>query len=66
MPVISVELGQGQMNEAQKKKMIERFTADAVDITGIDAIKFTILINELPAENIGVGGKSIKDIKAGL
>jgi len=66
MPVISVELGVEQMSEAQKKQMIGRFTADAVEITGISADKFTILINELPSENIGVGGKTLKDIKAGL
>lgn len=66
MPVISVELGVEQMSEAQKKQMISRFTADAVEITGISADKFTILINELPSENIGVGGKTLKDIKSGL
>ena len=66
MPVISVELGVEQMSEAQKKQMISRFTADAVEITGISADKFTILINELPSENIGVGGRTLKDIKAGL
>jgi len=66
MPVISVELGVEQMSEAQKKQLIGRFTADAVEITGISADKFTILINELPSENIGVGGRTLKDIKAGL
>jgi 4-oxalocrotonate tautomerase len=66
MPVISVELGDGQISESQKKQVIERFTANAVEITGISAEKFTILINELPPENIGVGGKTLKDIKANL
>jgi 4-oxalocrotonate tautomerase len=66
MPVISVELGNGQISESQKKQVIERFTANAVEITGISAEKFTILINELPTENIGVGGKTLKDIKANL
>jgi len=65
MPVINIELGVEQMNEAQKKEMILRFTSDAVEITGIPADKFTILINELPPENIGVGGKTLKDIKTG-
>jgi len=66
MPVISVELGNGQISESQKKQVIERFTAHAVEITGISADKFTILIHELPPENIGVGGKTLKDIKVNL
>ncbi|TAL38682.1 MAG: 4-oxalocrotonate tautomerase [Spirochaetes bacterium] len=65
MPVINFDLGLGQINEEQKKRVISRFTADAVEITGIAAEKFTVFINESPLENIGVGGKTIKDIKAG-
>lgn len=64
MPIINVELGTGQVNEQQKKQMIERFTADAVDITGIGIEKFTVLINELPLENIGVAGRTVKEIVA--
>lgn len=65
MPVINVDLGLGQINEGQKKQLIDRITADAVDITGIPVEKFTMFIHELPLENIGVGGKTVKDIKAG-
>lgn len=64
MPIINVELGLGQVNEKQKKQMIERFTADAVDITGMGIEKFTVLINELPLENIGVAGKPVKEFLA--
>ncbi|MBN2436557.1 MAG: 4-oxalocrotonate tautomerase family protein [Spirochaetes bacterium] len=62
MPIISVELGKGQANENQKREMIEKFTDDASRITGLGKEKFTILINELPKENIGVGGKMLKDL----
>jgi 4-oxalocrotonate tautomerase len=65
MPVISLELGVGQANEAQKKELISRLTSDAVEITGIPVANFTIFIKELPWENIGVGGKPLKDIRAG-
>jgi 4-oxalocrotonate tautomerase len=65
MPVINIDLGLAQTSEIQKKDLIRRITADAVEITGIAAEKFTMFINEFPLENIGVGGKTIKDIKAG-
>jgi len=66
MPVINIDIGLGQTSEDQKRQLISRITADAVDITGISAEKFTLFINEYPSENIGVGGKTLKDIKAGL
>lgn len=66
MPVINLDLGLGQTSESQRKLLISRLTADAVEITGISAEKFTVFINEIPLENIGVGGKTVKEIKAGL
>jgi 4-oxalocrotonate tautomerase len=66
MPVINIDLGLGQTSESQKKQLISRITADAVEITGINVEKFTMFINEIPLENIGVGGKTVKEIKAGL
>ncbi|MGL4370835.1 MAG: 4-oxalocrotonate tautomerase DmpI [Spirochaetota bacterium] len=66
MPVINIDLGTGQTSEEQKKQLISRITDDAAEITGISAEKFTMFIKEFPLENIGVGGKTIKEIKAGL
>ncbi len=66
MPVITIELAQGQVDETQKQKLIERLTAEAVGITGIAVDKFTTFIAEFPAENIGIAGKTLKAIKAGL
>jgi len=63
MPVINITMG--PISEEKKKSLIERLTAEAVDITKMDPIQFTVLINELPVENIGVGGKTVKDIRAG-
>lgn len=65
MPVINIDLGLGQASEGQKKQLVGRITADAAEITGIPAEKFTMFINEHPFENIGVGGRTVKDIKAG-
>lgn len=66
MPVINIDLGLGQVTEEQKKQLISRITADAVEITGLSPEKFTMFIKEFPFENIGVGGKTIKEIRAGL
>ena len=65
MPVITIELGAGQTSEAQKTELIRRLTADAVEISGIGIEKFTMFIHELPLENIGVGGKTVKALRAG-
>lgn len=64
MPVISIDLGLGQTSEAQKKQLINRLTAAAAEIIGMPADKFVTFINELPLENIGVGGSTVKELKA--
>ncbi len=61
MPYISVE--SGALGSEQKKKLIERLTATASEITHIPAQFFTVTIKELPNENFGIGGKSIDEIK---
>ncbi|OGR15466.1 MAG: hypothetical protein A2277_20700 [Desulfobacterales bacterium RIFOXYA12_FULL_46_15] len=63
MPVINVAMG--PVSEDQKKALIERLTSEAAIITKMGAENFIVLINEIPFENIGVGGKTIKDIKSG-
>ena len=64
MPVISMTLGEGQVTSQQKKELIESFTASATKITGIPVRAFTILIHELGADNIGVGGKTLTELQA--
>ena len=61
MPYISIE--SGYLTAEQKKQLIERLTATAAEITHIPAQFFTITIEELPDENIGIGGKPIDEIK---
>lgn len=63
MPVISLTLAEGQATAQQKKELIEKFTSSAVKITGIPAAAFTILIHELNAHSIGVGGRTLEEIK---
>jgi 4-oxalocrotonate tautomerase len=64
MPVINIELGLGQTTERQKEQLIARLTTDAAEITGISTEKFVTFIHEFPAENIGLGTKTLKEIKA--
>jgi 4-oxalocrotonate tautomerase len=64
MPVINIDLGLGQTNEEQKKQLISRLTCDAADIIGMPAEKFITFINEYPLENIGLGGSTVKELKA--
>ena len=63
MPVINITMG--ATTEEQKKMLVERLTSEAVAITKIGADHFTVLINELSPENIGCGGKTQKELRAG-
>jgi 4-oxalocrotonate tautomerase family enzyme len=62
MPVIQITLG--PTSKEQKRALIERLTADAIEITKIPANEFTVLITELQSDNIGRSGKTLTDIKA--
>jgi len=55
MPVITLQIGQGQTNEDQKARLVGRLVTDAADITGIPAEKFVTFIDEYPLEAIGIG-----------
>jgi 4-oxalocrotonate tautomerase len=63
MPIITIDIGIGQADEDQKRRLVRRLTEEAVEITGMPAEKFTVFIHEFPFENIGVGGRTLKDIK---
>jgi 4-oxalocrotonate tautomerase len=65
MPIITVDIGAEQASEDQKRRLIQRLTAESVEITGMPAEKFTVVINEIPHANLGVGGRTLKDIKSG-
>lgn len=61
MPYISIE--SGRLTAEQKKELIEHLTATASEIMHIPEQFFMATIKELPDENIGIGGKSINEIK---
>ncbi|HBR99066.1 MAG TPA: 4-oxalocrotonate tautomerase [Gammaproteobacteria bacterium] len=64
MPYIAFEAG--QLSADVKQQLIEKLTQVSVDITGIPKELFLVSIREFPDENVAVGGKTVKDIKADL
>ena len=61
MPTITIAMD--QTSEEKKKQLIETLTSDASKITGYPPEFFYTYIQEYPAENIGAGGKTVKEIK---
>jgi len=62
MPTISIALD--QTSEEKKRQLIEHLTKVASDITGYPPGHFFVYVQEYPAENIGVGGKSLKEMRS--
>ncbi|MBN1821587.1 MAG: 4-oxalocrotonate tautomerase family protein [Prolixibacteraceae bacterium] len=61
MPTITIKMD--QTSEEKKKQLIENLTGVASEITGYPPEFFYVYVQEYPAENIGVGGKTVKEIK---
>jgi 4-oxalocrotonate tautomerase len=64
MPVINIAMH--KVDDQTKVNLIRGLTATAVEITKVPAERFTIFIDEKEPTNIGIGGKSYQEIKAGL
>ena len=62
MPTITIAMD--QTSEEKKKQLIENLTKEAAKTTGYPPGFFYVYIHEFPVENIGAGGKTIKEIKA--
>jgi 4-oxalocrotonate tautomerase len=60
MPVIRVIMGKA--NVEMKKMLIEKLTSAAVEVTKAPASVFTVLIEELENDNMGVGGQTLSEI----
>ena len=61
MPVITIDLGILPDREI-KAELVQALTKAASVATRIPEEKFTVLINELNRDNIGVGGKLLSDL----
>lgn len=62
MPIINVEIG--KLTIEQKRALITELSSQAAAITNIPLNAFTVVINELEDDNIGIGGKTIGELKA--
>ena len=61
MPVITIALD--QISEEKKKQLVEKLTREAAEITEYPAEYFFVYVQEYPTENIGVGGKTLKELR---
>jgi 4-oxalocrotonate tautomerase len=61
MPTITIATD--PISEEKKKQLVETLTSDASVITGYPPAFFYVYIQEYPVENIGAGGKTVKEIK---
>lgn len=62
MPTITIALD--KTSEEKKKQLVERLTKEAAEITGYPAEYFFVYVQEYSIENIGVGGKTLKDVRS--
>lgn len=60
MPTITISLN--NTSEEKKKRLIENLSQEAATITEIPLEHFNVFVREHPHENIGVGGKTLKEI----
>lgn len=61
MPVISIAMHKTPVETRQH--LITALTETAANVTKIPPQSFIILINELPEENIGIGGRTLFELK---
>ena len=62
MPTITIAID--QLSEEKKKQLVENLTKVAVEITEYPAEYFFVYVQEYPTENIGVGGKTLKEMRS--
>ncbi|THB71702.1 MAG: 4-oxalocrotonate tautomerase [Desulfovibrio sp.] len=61
MPAITISID--ELSEEKKQQLVLNITREASEITGYPADFFFIYIQEFPLENIGVGGKTLKEMR---
>ena len=61
MPVITIAMDKA--TEEQKSSLVRNLTKTAAEITQKPVEHFTVFIQEFLHENIGQGGKTIKELR---
>lgn len=64
MPTINFQ--GGSLTTEQKKQLIKKFTEITIEVTNSPEQFVTVIIQEFPDDNMGVGGKSVADIKKSI
>ncbi len=62
MPVITIAMH--PVSSDEKKSLITALTTSAAQATRIPESAFIVLVNELSAEAIGLGGRTLKEVMA--
>ncbi|CAD7288929.1 putative tautomerase [Campylobacter majalis] len=65
MPFINVKMAGPEPTTEQKQELITQITDTFVNVLGKNKDRVMIMLEILPDENIGVGAKTIKQIKEG-
>lgn len=64
MPVIIVRTVEG-VTEDQKEQLIDRFTVAMKEVMGKNPEATHVIIEEVPAENWGIRGRTVAAIRSG-
>lgn len=60
MPVVTINGSENATKEA-KKEMIEKVSQIVADAYGLPIATITVLINDMPADNVGVAGEQLSE-----
>lgn len=63
MPFINIKMAPPEATREQKEQIIAEITDTMVRVLGKNKDRVMIMLETLPAESIGVGGKSVQKIK---
>lgn len=62
MPVINIS-GPANASKETKKEIIEKVSQIVSEAYGLPIQTITVVIEETPADNVGVGGKQLSDMQ---
>jgi 4-oxalocrotonate tautomerase len=62
MPIIQIEIGMNRTNE-EKKELIHKVTEVVTDVLKEPKSNCLVILSEIPEENWGVGGLTLKEQK---
>ena len=62
----TIKFTAGKLTKEHKQELITKFTEISSQVTGTPMQFQTVLINELEDDAMGVGGKTVEEIKQGM